>query len=180
MKNTLNPYDYVGKVSKWLEHAFECEQMRQNNFDSIDVMEILDGATSVFAPEQIALACRVYSAVLSQYQPRADEYMAELVMTLEYTDKLEIHTFDELISGAVNLRQPPEVYLLRRHSYEYLPLEEYRSSFEQSLIKPADGNVYAFYSSDFDGGSYQNSYHFRHYPASLLKVIAGRKLVKRI
>lgn len=152
-------------ISKWLSNALECTQMKSDGFESIDVSELLTGQTSDFIPEQVSFAFALYKELLSQYQPYAKDYNAQLMMTLDYTDDMQIHTLDELVNNQVVLRQPPELYIVKRENELYIPVieKEYRQVLHQNIVTVPEGEIIADYTSTFVDDCYVNSYRFRYY-----------------
>jgi hypothetical protein len=164
----------VKLVADWVKHALLCDQMTQDNFDSIDVKELL-GVPSILSSEQISLAFELYEELLRQYKPHSNDLIAKLIFSLEYSDKLEIHTFEELINGSVKLRQTPEFYLVKREPvFEFYVAEEYKKSFTQDIVKAPSGVIYSYYNSLSTGDDdYAHTYVLKHYENEDVEDITG-------
>lgn len=157
---------YKELISNWLNPQTK-QRVMDKSLDSRHIDDLLDERPN--SPEDILSASfELYKELLSQYQIYSDEIMAMLVIGVKETPDLQAYSIEQLFRGGLELWPSPELYLVKREpNLEPYVVEEYKRPFNQTIIQPNQGLVYAYFRTmrNSTDDPYSPGFYFEHYPS---------------
>ncbi len=159
--------EHEALIREWLSSEQLLEEVSDNFYSSMELDSLYSSLNDLDIKDVASRAFRLFERGINEYQQISKDYVLDLIFFTEWAESLEKHTFDDVISRKLVLRQPPALYVTKRGVKVDVDTEEYYSShFPQNYILPRYGHIYAYYETEKGLGSendfYSQAFVFSH------------------